>query len=507
MGGSLLALIARRLGKSVILIEKGKHPRFAIGESSTPLANLALEELARRYELPRLLPLTKWGLWQKEYPQVGCGLKRGFSFFHHQRGQPWTATPERRNELLVAASPNDAVADTHWFRADVDQFLVNEAVAEGVEYIDHAHLNGVEFTGDFVRVTGSRQNVPLLARARLIVDASGPNGFLQKSLNLPGSSFPTLPPTQGLFTHFVDVRPFSDIHGEANGLPYPIDSAAVHHVFDGGWIWVLRFNNGITSAGVAAGEALANELNLSGGGKGWDRLLATLRSVQQQFRSARAVQPFIHAPRLSFRTTQVAGRCWAMLPHTAGFVDPLLSTGFPLNLLGIGRLAQCLEAGKDWEHEETLKDYSVQTLKELDFTALLVSALYGSMDDFEVFTALSLLYFAAASYGEVMRRLGKQAHAFLLCDDPRFAPPAHRIVTLALRKPRTSTSRSELLSEIKSVIEPFDLAGLNDAQRRNWHPVLASDLLRASSKTGVAPETIEEMLQRSGFYEQRERTG
>ena len=35
--GSLLAMIARRLGRSVVLIERGKHPRFVIGESSTPL--------------------------------------------------------------------------------------------------------------------------------------------------------------------------------------------------------------------------------------------------------------------------------------------------------------------------------------------------------------------------------------------------------------------------------------------------------------------------------------
>src|SRR6476661_5872705 len=82
-GGSLLAMIARRLGRSVILLEKGQHPRFAIGESSTPLANLLLEEFALRYELPRLLPLAKWGSWQNEYPSLGCGLKRGFTFFHH----------------------------------------------------------------------------------------------------------------------------------------------------------------------------------------------------------------------------------------------------------------------------------------------------------------------------------------------------------------------------------------------------------------------------------------
>lgn len=498
-GGSLLALVARRLGKSVILIEKGEHPRFAIGESSTPLANLLLEELARRYELPRLLPLTKWGLWQKEYPHVGCGLKRGFSFFHHQRGQPWISMPQRRNELLVAASPHNAIGDTHWFRADVDQFLVKEAVTERVEYVDLVHITSAEFAGDFVKLTGSRKGSPFVARARLIIDASGPNGFLQKALDLPESSFPTMPSTQGLFTHFSDVRPFSSIHGQPEDTPYPIDAAAVHHVFDGGWIWVLRFNNGITSAGVAASASLANELNFSAGAKGWERLLAMFPSVQQQFASACPVQPFIHAPRLSFRTTQAAGLHWAMLPHTAGFVDPLLSTGFPLNLLGIGRLAQSLEGGKEWAPEEAFRSYGNRTLEELDFTALLVSALYACMDDFEIFTALSLLYFAAASYSEVMRRLGEPVHVFLLCDDPRFAPSVRRIVKLALHKPRPSASRSDLLSQIKTVIEPFDLAGFNDAARRNWYPVLASDLLLASSKTGATPDSVKKMLERSGF--------
>ena len=75
--GSLCAMIARRLGRSVVLLERGSHPRFAIGESSTPLANLLLEELAQRYALPSLLPLTKWGAWQKHHPRIGCGLKRG----------------------------------------------------------------------------------------------------------------------------------------------------------------------------------------------------------------------------------------------------------------------------------------------------------------------------------------------------------------------------------------------------------------------------------------------
>ena len=104
-GGSLTAMVARQLGHSVILIERGRHPRFAIGESSTPLANLLLEEIAREYGLLALLPLTKWGSWQAMHPELACGLKRGFTFYHHQLGQPWKADKLRRNELLVAASP------------------------------------------------------------------------------------------------------------------------------------------------------------------------------------------------------------------------------------------------------------------------------------------------------------------------------------------------------------------------------------------------------------------
>ena len=46
-GGSLLALVLRRAGLRVALIDRGRHPRFVIGESSTPIANLVLKDLCR----------------------------------------------------------------------------------------------------------------------------------------------------------------------------------------------------------------------------------------------------------------------------------------------------------------------------------------------------------------------------------------------------------------------------------------------------------------------------
>ena len=40
--GSLAALALLKRRRRVVLVERGRHPRFAIGESSTPLANLLL---------------------------------------------------------------------------------------------------------------------------------------------------------------------------------------------------------------------------------------------------------------------------------------------------------------------------------------------------------------------------------------------------------------------------------------------------------------------------------
>src|SRR5262249_19622067 len=134
-GGSLAALIARRLGRSVVLLEKGTHPRFAIGEASSPLANLLLATLSARYDLPRLSPLARYGSWKRAYPDVVRGLKRGFTFYAHRPGRAFEGDPERRDQMLVAASPRDEIADTHWYRPDLDHFLVREAEAAGARYL------------------------------------------------------------------------------------------------------------------------------------------------------------------------------------------------------------------------------------------------------------------------------------------------------------------------------------------------------------------------------------
>ncbi|MGC2163666.1 MAG: NAD(P)/FAD-dependent oxidoreductase [Silvibacterium sp.] len=499
--GSLLAMIAQRLGQRVVLLERGRHPRVVIGESSTPLSNLLLEELTAHYDLPSIRPLSKWGSWQESRPELACGLKRGFSFFHHTLGRAGTIA--RENQLLVAASPHDRIADTHWYRADFDQFLVSEAQRLGVDYLDEVDLREFTEDGQQVCLTGTRNGREMKIAARFVVDATGPRGFLHHALKLGERPLPGFPATQALYSHFSGVRRLEDLGAIASEEtpPYPIDDAAMHHVFEGGWVWVLRFSNGVTSAGVAATEEFAERLKFSDGAPAWDRVLQQVPVLREQFACAKAVQPFRHIVRLGFRSAAISGRNWALLPSAAGFIDPLLSTGFPLTLLGVARLAEILE--RDWGTENfgaQLKNYAAQTDAELLATSRLIAALYANLGNFPVFAALSLLYFAAASYSETARRLGKPqlASSFLLHDHPQFGTECTRVLEQA-HLVRRGKNSDDLIEEIFRIIEPFDVAGLGDRTRRNWYPVEAEDLLRGACKVDASRDEIVQMLDRCGF--------
>lgn len=501
--GTLTAMALRRCGRSVLLLERGRHPRVTIGESSTPLANLLLAQLCDRYELDTIRPLASWGSWQQAHPDIACGLKRGFSFFHHCPGVPFEDDRTHARQLLVAASPHDAIADTHWYRADVDAFLVEQAERTGVVYLDQVRLDAMCEHADGASLTGRFRNEPFSAETRFVVDASGPRGALHRLLGLRERALQWLPCTQALYAHFTQAQTWESVTSAAvkDTPPFPVDAAALHHVFPGGWMWVLRFNHGVVSAGVAMTDSLASELNLAEGASAWTRLLQRYPSIGRQFEFAQPVTPFTYVPRLAFRSVETVGRTWALLPSAAGIIDPLLSTGFPLTLLGVQRLVDVLSGHwDDPSRAARLETYARQTQQELDATERLVAALYASMADPELFKRLALLYFAAASFSETMRRLGREdaATGFLLHDDAVFGPGLRACTDEALAQP-TGAQRAALLNLIDDTIAPFDVAGLGDRSRRDWYPLLASDLQRAAPRLGITQQDVALLLERTGF--------
>jgi FADH2 O2-dependent halogenase len=481
-GGSLAALLLARIGRSAVLIDRASHPRFAIGESSTPNADLLLLQLAREYDLPRIAPLAKYGTWQAAYPEVIGGIKRGFSYFHHRRGQPFRADPEHSTELLVAASPDDAHSDTHWLRSSVDAFFAREAADAGVPLLENTAVSLAPRGGGW-RLSGTRHEEAVQIDADFVIDGTGEFGLVPRTLGIANRAATLATNSRTVFAHFTNLRPWHDLLAQYGGAvgdhPFNCDHAALHQVFDDGWMYQLGFNNSVVSAGFVL-DAAECPLDESVPIKTeWNDVLARYPSIAEQFAATEVVAPpggIGRTRRLQRRMAQMAGENWALLPHTAGFIDPLHSTGIAQTLCGIRRLAAILR--KHWQKPSlanALAGYGATIDRELTMIDKLVSACYLARRNFRLFTACAMLYFAAAHTSEQRRLAGlvPPEAAFLLADDPVFrqlvVSTREKVGHLASLPDPSPAALSDFEQFITHNLAPYNACGLCDRGARNMY--------------------------------------
>ncbi len=475
-----MALILQRLGRRPVLLDRGSHPRFAIGESSTPLGNLVLEELSRTYDLPCLFPLTEYGRWITTYPQLAVGLKRGFSYFQHQAGQPFRPTPTHDNELLVAASPSDEIADTHWFREHFDQFLIQQVQATSLPYYDRTEVTAIQRTPEKRWILkGMREGQSLEINAEFLIDASGPGGILPRTLGISTTPTEVRTNSWSVYSHFENVGLFEDILQESGGnvadYPYPCDAAALHHLLEEGWIWVLRFNKGVTSAGILfEGGRYPPDDSVTPEAE-WQRTLARYPSIARQFAKARAVQPWIRTGRVQRRARRATGDGWALLSHAAYFLDALFSGGNSHSLVTIQRLARILE--QHWGKTtlvEQLANYETRLLREADFLDRLIHGCYRAFGRFDLFTSYVMYYFAGAIQSETRRRqrLTVPEEGFLFSHHPGFQAAvcaSHETLLQLAASPQFEQTQT-FAEQVARDIAAYNPAGLCDLSKRNMYP-------------------------------------
>ncbi len=156
----------------------------------------------------------------------------------------------------------------------------------------------------------------------------------------------------------------------------------------------------------------------------WDEWLRRFPSIADQLEGATLVNPpggLRRTGRIQRWISPAAGPDWALLPHTAGFIDPLNSTGIAHTLCGIERLARAFE--RDWKRESfagELAKYAETVSRETEFIDLLIAGCYETFRDFQLFVTYSMLYFAMVTSFEHRRAMGLQPieTAFLGADQP-----------------------------------------------------------------------------------------
>jgi FADH2 O2-dependent halogenase len=401
IGGSALASILARHGQRVVVLEAATHPRFAVGESLILETSELMRALAHFYDVPELAYFST----ENFLPFAGTthGVKRHFGFLHHQPGRHH----DIRHTLQAVIPKEPHGHELHLYRQDSDYFLMSTAVGYGATVLQNTSVRDVELHDDRVTIiTAQEQRLS----ANYVVDAGGFRSILAQKFEVRDFDLQTH--ARGMFTHMVNVPCYHQTGGskESYGLPYRMSEGTLHHLFEGGWLWVIPFDNYPESTNPLCSVGLLldprryparDDLTPE---EEFFAFIEQYPSIAAQFADAHAVRQWVRAGRLQYTSRQIVGDRWALMGHAAGFIDPLFSKGIYTTLAAVFTLGHLLLRAKE------TGDYSAAAFADVEIVTRnfvcaadrLVANSYRSFSDHRLWQVYSVMWLLGA-YTELVR--------------------------------------------------------------------------------------------------------
>jgi FADH2 O2-dependent halogenase len=376
--------------------------------------------------------------------------------------------------MMVAASKTDTWSDTHWMRSDVDGFLANRARSAGCVVLERTTIDSAirddEWHLQLTQQIDNEETILRSLRSRWVIDAGGGGDFSTTWLGNKQDDEWMRTKTFAVYGHFENVGSFNPMVGQSTSpdlrSDFFIDDSAQHHVTEDGWMWMLRFDSGITSAGVVLPLELQpkhapEETNTWF--QGWCKQYPSIHGLMK---SASLVNPAMgvqRSGRLSRCRARAVGEGWVMLPTAYGFVDPLHSTGIAHALSGVLRVAELLDQDGtvDRSTSDRWSQYDHQLRQEIQWLDLLVGGCYAALPSFDAFCAYASWYFVAAIAFEQK-----------MVQDPSFWPEGYmQSGSEAMKAGALATypmseqacSSVSMIDSIRDAIKPWNCVGLLDS--------------------------------------------
>ena len=409
IAGSTLGAILARQGLKVILFEAGSHPKFTIGESMILETSEMMRALAENYNVPELAFFSS----ENYFNQIGTshGIKRHFSYAHHSEGQAFN--PQQILQAVIPKQPHGH--ELHLYRQDTDYFLMTLAIRYGAKVLQNTPVQSVDIDDQGVTLqTCQGQHF----EADYVVDAGGFRSVLAEQFNLRHHNLQTH--SRAIFTHMVGVPCFHEVTQprESYQIPFQLAEGTLHHVFEGGWLWVIPFNNHAKSTNPLCSVGLMldprvhpAQPDLSAEAE-FFQFIQRFPSIARQFQQAKAVRSWTRTGRIQYGAKQVVGDRFCLLGQAAGFVDPLFSKGLYTALTCTAVLADRLLAA------QSTGDYSAKffqpvervTQAYLQTNDRLVAHAYQSFSNYRLWSVFSVLWLAGA-YLELVKLMSIRALA------------------------------------------------------------------------------------------------
>ncbi|MBI2894259.1 MAG: tryptophan 7-halogenase [Deltaproteobacteria bacterium] len=312
-GSSTASLLAGR-GRSVILLEKERFPRFHIGESLLPRSLSVLRELG-------VVPALEQGYLRK-YGARFCDSATG-RIAHYR--------------FVEALDPGEQFA-YQVPRAAFDEMLLDAAGRRGVQVLQGWTASDVCFEGGRAAGVVARSDDGSSRRidASFVVDASGRDTLLASGKRLRGL-LPGLDKT-AIYSHWDGVwREAGDDQGNIQIV-----------LFEPGWFWFIPFAGTMTSVGcVLSSEYVRTKRPDEALGAFFERTIAMSSFASEWLRAATLATEVGAVADFSYRVRELAGPGWVLVGDAAGFIDPLFSTGVHLALENARLAAETIDAVLD----------------------------------------------------------------------------------------------------------------------------------------------------------------
>lgn len=428
IAGSMLGAVLARQGASVLLIDRGEHPRFALGESTVPHTSMLMRIIADRFSVPEIKDCSAFESLRQKVTS-SCGIKRNFGFVYHRKGE--RQRPGEATQSVIAEYPHGP--ESHYFRQDVDAYLLFAAIRHGADSRQRIHIVDIDIDGHEVRL-GSQQGEQF--RARYLVDAAGFRSPVADKFGLRERPTHLATHSRSIFTHMIGVGPYEAIEPEcAQGMPRAWSQGTLHHLFDGGWTWVIPFDNhaGATNPLCSVGLNLDSRLYPKPAAVAAEEeffgIVSAYPSMAAQFTTARAVRDWVSTDRLQYSSTSNVGHRYCLMSHASGAIDALFSRGMANTSEIINALAPVLLealASDDFSLEHFAYVDQLQQ-RQLDYNDRLVNCSYIAFADFELWNAWYRVWVIGAFYGWL--RLNRFYRKYQETGDPgwfdQMEAPAH----------------------------------------------------------------------------------
>lgn len=402
IAGSIMGAILAKNGATVLLVDAGVHPRFAVGESLVPRTLNLFRIMADRYEVPELELLSSYDATVKQIAPT-MGRKLHFGFMMHEEGME--PDPDHTTQFGTGIAGTDT---SHLFRQDTDSFLFHTAIAYGCVARQGYRVQHIELTDSGVTVIGhdGTRNY-----ARYLVDGSGFRSPVADQLGLRAGPDALRHHARSLFTHMIDVRSTDECLKMPDSArpPLPWVMGTMHHIFERGWFWIIPFNNDpasinpLVSIGLTFDERRYPKPDDLTPEQEFAEHVDRFPLLGRIFENAKTVRPWVSTDRFQYTSTKTIGPRWCMMSHAAGFIDPLYSRGLTNTVEVINALAwRLLAALGDGDFAEARFQY-VEQLQEglIRFNDGLVNSSFVSWSDWELWNAVYRVWAASIVPGNL----------------------------------------------------------------------------------------------------------